>query len=347
MSADSTGTVAPAQDPGHDGSAPEIEVRGPYFDELSTGQVFDTAPAVTLTDGLAAAHQAIVGERFQIALSRPYSQAVAGVAQIASPGLVVDAAIGQSTLVTQHVRANLFYRGLVFRRMPLIGDTLSTVTTIEGLKQNRAKPGRAATGMAVLRVTTVDQEGRSVLDFWRCAMLPTADPDAVTGHDDDLTTVGRPVSDDELTGAITGWSVPAARFTPPQPGQRYRLYGADAVSSAPELARLTLNVAAIHHDAVAAGGRRLVYGGHTIGIALSQATRALPDLLTVVAWHSCDHVAPVHEDDRLTSVVEIERVEALPDGGRLVHLRSVVSATGPAGGEPTVVLDWRFVGLHA
>ena len=40
----------------------------------------------------------------------------------------------------------------------------------------------------------------------------------------------------------------------------------DVVSSAPELARLTLNIAATHHDS-RVGGRRLVYGGHTIGLA--------------------------------------------------------------------------------
>jgi acyl dehydratase len=81
----------------------------------------------------------------------------------------------------------------------------------------------------------------------------------------------------------------------------------------------------------------LVYGGHTIGIALSQATRALPTIVTVLGWHSCDHVGPVHEGDTLRSTVIVEAVEPLAVGG-LVHLRSRVSADGV--GE---VLDWRFV----
>jgi acyl dehydratase len=323
------------------------EVRGPYFDELAIGQRFDTAPAVTLTSGLAAAHQAIVGDRLPLALSHPLARAVTGGGPFASPALVWDVSIGQSTLVTQHVRANLFYRGLVFRRAPEIDDTLSTVTVVEGLKQNRAKPGRPATGMAVLRVSTVDQDDRPVLDFWRCAMIPLHDPEGATGYDDDLTVVGTPVAEGDLLGAVQGWRPPKPKTAIPQAGQRFQLVGADVVSSAPELARLSLNVAAVHHDAVAGGGSRLVYGGHTIGIALTQVTRALPDLLTVVAWHSCDHVAPVHEQDRLLSAVEIERVDPLPGGGRLLHIRSIVSATGPIGGESTVVLDWRFIALAA
>jgi Thiolase, N-terminal domain len=76
-------------------------------------------------------------------------------------------------------------------------------------------------------------------------------------------------------------------------------------------------------DAVLAGGTRLVYGGHTIGIALSQAARALPGLVTVAGWHSCDHLAPVREGDPLRSSIEVESAQSLPAGG-LAQLRSWV-----------------------
>ena len=113
--------------------------------------------------------------------------------------------------------------------------------------------------------------------------------------------------------------------------------GGDVVSSAPELARLTLNVAMAHHDAQAAGGRRLVYGGHTIGLALAQAARSLPSLVTVAAWHGCDHLAPVHEGDTLRSTISVEQVDPLPGGGGLVHLRSLVTAEAPG---PDPGLGW-------
>ena len=51
---------------------------GPFFDQLAHGQVFDRAPAVTLTDGLAASHQAIVGDRLRLPLDRHLSAAVTG-----------------------------------------------------------------------------------------------------------------------------------------------------------------------------------------------------------------------------------------------------------------------------
>jgi len=160
-------------------------------------------------------------------------------------------------------------------------------------------------------------------------------------------------------------------------GQTWAVPGGDVVSSAPELARLTLNVAIVHHDAQAGGGRRLVYGGHTIGLALAQAVRSLPSLVTVAAWHGCDHLGPVHEGDTLRSTISVEQVDPLPGGGGLVHLRSQVRAQAPGGDDglgwpagaispsglgwpggdagrdrhegsaPRDVLDWRYIAVIA
>jgi acyl dehydratase len=327
---------------------------GSYFEDLRVGQVFDGAPAMTLTEGRAAAHQAITGDRLRLPLDGELSRRVTGsAAPLAHPALVWDVAIGQSTLVTQHVVANLFYRGLVFARAPRIGDTLHTSTTVVALRQNRRRPQRPATGLAALRITTVDQEGRPVLDFRRCAMLPLRDPDRYTGHADDLeATGGQP--EVLLSAAVDGWSlaafsdvVPGPHADAVAPGTVIDVGGGDVVSSAPELARLTLNIAAVHHDAAAAG-QRLVYGGHTVGLALSQATRALPNLVTVTGWHGCDHTGPVREGDTLTSTVEVRQVEPLPGGaGVLAQLRSTVRATAGPGCDSRDVLDWRFVGVLA
>src|SRR5271170_3363775 len=115
----------PAMLPGPEGGPVPADLgRGPYFDELSVGQRFTGAPAITLTDGLAAAHQAITGDRLALALDHELCRAVTGGEPLAPPGLVWDVAIGQSTVVTQHVKANLYYRGLAFRRMARTGDTL-------------------------------------------------------------------------------------------------------------------------------------------------------------------------------------------------------------------------------
>lgn len=314
---------------------------GPYFDELEVGQVFDHAPAHTLTGGRAAVHQAIVGDRLALALDDELATAVAG-GPLAHPALVWDAAIGQSTVATQHVRANLFYRNLVFRRFPLLGDTLRTETTVVALRENSRRPDRTPTGLAALHMRTTDQHGRTVLDFYRCAMLPLRN-ESPTGHADDLDRIGA-AGEVPWAAGVGEWKLDAIPPTgrPLVPGEIIDVSGGDVVTSAPELARLTLNVAAVHHDAGTAGGERLVYGGHSIGIALAQASRALPGLVTVLGWHGCDHVGPVREGMTLTSVLEIERVRPGPAGTGIVDLRSRVVDVHR--GE--AVLDWRLVVLH-
>jgi acyl dehydratase len=321
---------------------------GPHFDELHVGQVFGWAPSMTLSVGAAAVHQSILGDRMRLPLDQTLTHAVTGAsAALAHPAFVCDVAIGQSTLATQRVKANLFYRGLRFHRFPVLGDTLYTRTEVVGLKQNSAKTGRAPTGLAALRMTTIDQADRLVLDFHRCAMLPLREGAAETGHDDDLSAIGAdapapPNPTDAWDADAFRTRVAGPHFDPAIVGAV--LHGtADVVSSAPELARLTLNIAATHHDS-RVGGQRLVYGGHTIGLALAQVTRALPNLVTVLGWASCDHTGPVHEGDTLYSEIHVEEAAVLPGGrGAVLSLRSLVYAVD----EPNrQVLDWRFTALH-
>lgn len=326
-----------------------ILAEGPYFEDLTVGDQF-TAPPFTLDEGTAAARRAIVGERSPLTLDASLSARVTG-GRLASPGLVWDIAIGQSTVATHHVKANLYYKGLFFHRFPSIGDTLHTVTTIVGLRENRRRPDRSPTGMVALHIDTRDQSGTTVLSFDRCAMLPLRDPQVVTGKRDDLTVIGeRPeLEGRDLRMPISRWALDALSTGDGMnrliPGDLIEVVGGDVVSSAPELARLTLNIAAVHHDDTAGAGRRLVYGGHAIALAGAQANRAIPGLALVLGWHGCDHLAPVYEGDTLRSRIIVERIDDTEhSGSAVVHLRSLVSAER-VGSPPQDVLDWRFAAL--
>src|SRR5690606_23489669 len=119
---------------------------------------------------------------------------------------------------------------------------------------------------------------RVVLAFHRCAMLPLspAAPADRIRRADDLSTIG---TDGDAhrpdPQACAGWDLDAYRAAVPGPHFHPDLVGTvfhssgDVVSGAPELARLTLNIAAVHHDERTGPAGRLVYGGHTIGLALA------------------------------------------------------------------------------
>jgi len=328
-----------------------VRVGGPYFEDFEAGQVFDDAPGLTITWGHVALHQALVGDRLRLPLDAALSREVTGRSDVVvHPNLVCDVAIGQSTGPTQRVRGNLFYRGLVLLRPVFRGDTLRTRTEVVGLKQNR--PG-SGTGLVALRMRTENQDEEAVLDFWRCPMIPLRDAQAQTGHADPFEGIPKELDMDQVQAAAPqDWDLDrfASRarglhLADLVPGTVYEVEGRDTVTAAPELARLTLNVAMTHTDVGAsAHGRRLAYGGHTIAVAAAQATRALPNLVTIVAWRSCDHTGPVFEGDVLSTELTVGEIHPLERGG-LVDLRAVTSADRGEGSQP--VLDWRFLGLMA
>ena len=177
--------------------------------------------------------------------------------------------------------------------------------------RTRPKPGRAATGLAVLRVRTTDQQDRRVLDFWRCAMLPLSDPDGRDAITPTRSTRSRPSSIRRRSARRSragGWTVSAAalrrRETPAPgmpPGTVWRLLGGDVVSAAPELARMTLNVprSPITTPATPAGGWSTA--GTRSGSRPRTSAGCSPNLVTFVAWHGCDHTGPVLEGDTLSS----------------------------------------------
>jgi 2-methylfumaryl-CoA hydratase len=333
-----------------------LKVGGPYFEDLENGQVFEDAPALTLTSGHATVHQALTGDRLRLPLDAELSRAVTGGDEpLAHPNLVCDVAIGQSTGPTQRVLGNLFYRGLILLRPVFIGDTLSTRTEVVGLKQNRPRPDGTASGLVALRIRTTNQREEPVLDFWRCPMIPLRDPDTRTGHADRFEDIPEELDMGAVESAVPGgWRYELLRDrgrgdgSPPlEPGAVFEMEGRDTVTAAPELVRLTLNVARAHTDAGGSlHGRRLVYGGHTISVAAAHAARALPDLATIVAWRSCDHPGPVFEGDVLGTDLTVEgvhRLEALD--ADLVDLRAAVHADREGEDGPVTALDWRFVGV--
>ncbi|WP_053202920.1 MaoC family dehydratase [Jiangella muralis] len=324
-------------------------VDGPYFDDLSAGDVF-TGPAVTLDAGLQAQHRAILGDRLPLCLDDSLAESVTGRAGLAHPGVVWDVAIGQSSVVTRQVVANLFYRGLRLRATPYLGDTLVTSAEVVATRRVRSRADRPERGKVVLRILSRDQTGRVVLGFDRCALLPCRPGAEAAGDRSDdaggLFTVPPVPAAASAPEWLAGWSLGPLRAAAGDErlvvGEVRDLAAGDVVSSAPELARLTVNVAAVHHDAELAGGRRLVYGGHTIGLALGQTCRAVPGLATVTEWFACDHVAPVYEGDTVHSRVTVQGLTPYRDGSAIAVLNTQTSVAGRG-----AVLDWTFAALVA
>lgn len=310
----------------------------PYAEDLVLGVPLPVAPDVTIDAGLAAQYQAIMGDPLRPTLSDVVSHALTGRAErLANPGLALSVSIGQSTVATRRVIANLQYRGVALHSPVHLGDTLRTVVTPLAADWTRTGQERAKVLLGMLTTRGDDV----VADYQRLALLPVREPErlVVTGIPD---AAPEPSLADAAAGLIGSWTSPVAHGPALTVGDEWTDPLADTVSSARELVRLTHNLAATHRDGRhGPGGRRLVYGGHTIGLAQASLSRTLPDLVSVAAWRSCDHLAPVFEEDLLTVHT---RVDDLAESGGFRLADVTVTATAHrAGEEPVSVLDWHPV----
>ena len=324
-------------------------LESPWFEDLNVGDEFNNVPEVTITEGHMAAHQMAFGDRLALPLSWPLSRKVTkSPTPLVNSCLVANIAIGLSTIPSQRVLGNLFYRGLAFKFPVFLGDTLKVKTSVIALRQNRIKPGRAASGMAVLNIEVSNQENQSVLNFYRCPMLPCRDPDADTKKSDDFDLISASLDFDKLKAVVPPWNFKkfSPRQVPLEVGQRILIEARDTVTSAPEIVRLTLNLAMTHLDSKKGGyTQRLVYGGHTISLAAAQISRALPGLITIMGWFHCEHLAPVFEGDILRSEVLVNQRQDHEEFSILdltVEVFSESEVSVKEEKKETKVLDWRF-----
>jgi 2-methylfumaryl-CoA hydratase len=338
----------------------KMKQNAPWFEDFSLGDDFSMVPSVTITEGYAAVHQAIFGDRLRLPLDHHLSNQVLS-GPLVNPSLLCNLAIGQSTFPSQRVMGNLFYRGLVIMKPVFLGDTISTKTKVVALRQNSIKPNRAASGMVALEMHVTNQKDETVMLFWRCPMIPCRDKEANTGHKDDFDFMPATVEINKLEKAIPSWDAGAYRkavsgfhFKNLRSGDKFDCEARDTITLAPELVRLTLNMAMTHTDAYrSVYGKRLVYGGHTISMAAAQISRVLPNIVTILGWFTCDHIAPVFEEDIIRTEVEIKDCHSLEEGGIVtMHVQSFATRvnTGEEGEESVIelkVLDWVLAALFA
>jgi 2-methylfumaryl-CoA hydratase len=269
---------------------------GPFYEDFRAGATLPPLPSVTLTDADNAMYRAVTGDQHLLAADANRYRACSGsTGALANPGIVMHYSIGQTTMATRQAIANLYYRSVRVLRPVELGQTLTTVTTVLGLKDSAPK-GDQFRGKVWLDIVTSSEDG-PVVEYERCALVRGHGP-AQPGHDDIIPGPSDPTPLADLAGGVPGWhldTLPASDWaldeTKVDPLS-------DHVDLAAPFARLTFNQAAVHRDhTMTANGRRLVYGGHVQGLAQASLTRMLPGLATIEAWDGCDHIGPAYEGD--------------------------------------------------
>lgn len=323
-----------------------LALDGPYYDDLSVGYVFPQLPPTSISDADNLQYRLITGNEHRLTADKvAYQRASNSNGALANPGLVLQLSIGQSTSATRKAIANLFYRGVLVQRPVEVGERIETTTTVLGLCDSRPK-GDLHRGKVLLGIETSGDNG-PIASYQRCALLPSRA--GSPGHTDDVGSAASGETPNYAGAIPASWDLSNLAELDWTDGETKADIMWDHVDMAPALARMTFNQAIVHRSVFASAyGKRLVYGGHVIGLAEASLTRLLPGIATIVGWGQCNHTGPAFEGDTLS--FEHTLTSRTPAGsGQLLHLRTIGyrrAGLDEVLEEPAAILDWESVLYH-
>jgi 2-methylfumaryl-CoA hydratase len=344
---------------------------GRYFEDFVIGQRLVHAVPRTLHGGDIALYMALTGERPPLASSTDVARGLGFVREVVPDLLVFHIVFGKTVPdVSHHATANLGYADVRFLRAVYPGDTLVAESEVIGLRE--VSSGDA--GVVYVRSRATNQKGQDVVTFVRWVMIPKRDPAAAKGVSA-VPQLPAVVTADRLAVPDTmnlqrfpdlAWAFGGtARWDDYEVGERLDHPDAMTIEEADHVqaTRLYHNTAQVHFDARAMAdsrfGRRIVYGGHVISVAMALAYNGLQTQLKLAAWNAGAHVAPTFAGDTLrafTEVVERAELRGRSDVGalrlRLSAVKNVSAAELPSvlpllsgTKEPRLVLELDYWAL--
>lgn len=341
---------------------------GRFFEDFGIGQHLVHAVPRTLHGGDISAYMALTGDRSPLASSTELARSLGFQREVIPDLLVFHIVFGKSVPdISHNATANLGYADVRFMRPVYPGDTLVAESEVIGMRE--VSSGEA--GVVYVRTRGTNQKGQEVLSFIRWVMVPKRDKEAAKGTNQApqvpaVVTVDRlPVPDTMNLQRFPdlAWAFGStARWDDYEVGERLDHPDAMTIEEADHVqaTRLYHNTAQVHFDAHRAAdtkfGRRLVYGGHVISVALALAHNGLATQLRIAAWNGGSHVAPTFAGDTLrvfTEVVERAEIPTRRDVGalrlRLSAVKNVSSAELPAikpllaeSRDPRIVLELDY-----
>jgi 2-methylfumaryl-CoA hydratase len=340
---------------------------GRFFEDFRLGDTIRHATPRTVTTGDVSLYTALYGSRFAVQSSDAFANSVGYPRSPVDDLLVFHIVFGKTVPdISLNAVANLGYAEGQFLTPVYPGDTLTAVSEVIGLRENRNRQ----TGVVYVRSRGFNQDGQPVLEYVRWVMVRKRD-EAAPAPGDHVPTLAEAVAakalgqacppvdtrtwDFELSGSPHRWGDYAA-------GERIDHVDGMTVEEAEHqiATRLYQNTAKVHFDQHAAGstrfGRRLIYGGHVISLARALSFNGLGNAFHIGGINGGRHVAPLFAGDTVyawSEVVESAEIPGRHDVGAL-RLRTIATKNQPTaafpgrvgeGYDPAVILDFDYWAL--
>ena len=305
-------------------------VAGNFFEDFSVGQELVHATPRTVTDGDVAVYQALFGPRFALQSASSFAETLGHPRSPVDDLITFHVVFGKSVPdISLNALANLGYAAGRFGVPVYAGDTLSSVSTVTGVKQN----SNGKTGVVYVRTVGSNQRGETVLAYDRWAMVRKRDP-ASPAPETVLPTLAESVPMDALEAQ---WRAPAdydlQRAGSPHLWDDYavgeRIDHVDGITIEEadhmQACRLFQNTARVHFnqhvESQGRNGRRIIYGGYIISLARALSCNGLANAQTIAAINGGRHVAPSFAGHTIYAWSEVLDKQPLTGEGSLGALR--------------------------
>ena len=313
---------------------------GRFFEDYRLGEVIAHAVPRTVSGGERALYHALYPARGAIHSSDEFARACGLKASPMDDLIAFHTVFGKTVPdISLNAVANLGYAEGRFHAPVWPGDTLTSRSTVIGLKEN----SNGKTGVVYVRSEGRNQRGDLVLDYVRWVMVRKRDasapaPEAVVP---DLASVVDPAT------LIIPAGLDFMGYDFVQAGEPHRM-GDYAVGEVIDhvdgvtledaehmiATRLWQNTAKTHYDGtLREDGRRLIYGGHVISMARALSFNGLANAQMIVAINGGAHANPCFAGDTVRAWSEVlDMAPTKAPGVGAMRLRLVaVNEAGKAG----------------
>jgi len=289
--------------------------QGNYFEDFQIGQEIRHATPRTITSGDVALYTGLYGPRFAVQSSDEFAQSIGYKAAPVDDLLAFHRVFGKTVPdVSLNAVANLGYAGGVFGVPVYPGDTVSSVSTVTGIKEN----SNGKTGVVYVNSVGRNQRGEMVLDYNRWVMVRKRDESAPAPETvlPELPGVVAPEAFQIPVGlGVSGYSTQLAGsphcWDDYYVGEKIdHVDGMTLEEAEHQIAtRLYQNTAKVHFDQVAANGgrfgKRLIYGGHIISLCRALSFNGLGNAFRIAAINAGTHSNPAFAGDTIFSWSEV------------------------------------------
>jgi len=326
---------------------------GNFFEDFRLGQEIRHATPRTLTVGDAALYLGLTGSRFALHSSDEFARAL-GLERAPIDDLLVFHIVFGKTVpdISLNAIANLGYANGRFGVPVYAGDTLSTRSTVIGLKENSS----GDTGVVYVHSIGTNQHGATVLDYVRWVMVRKRDraappPEAVVPSLPARVSAAELQIPEQLDLAAYDFGAAGSphRWGDYQAGERIDHGDGMTIEESCHMTatRLYQNTARVHFnqhlEKDGRFGRRIVYGGHIISLARALSFNGLGNAFRIAAINGGRHVAPSFAGDTIYAWSEVKEKVALAERADVgaLHLRTVATKDQPCAAFPDVGFDGK------